>query len=251
MNQFNTKENKAMLWTILQNGGKFQKLPANFDTQRVFEKHISQIETKCEINSKLIDLNKQFISAFVNDVSRFESPDVIKNKVEQFNYSLKQQEDSFNNAMARPIPKTVDFTDKEDEPITNIDDLIAEQLEKRKLDIPKTDGSDKAAVQDWLNGTSNALPIDNKNGRNIKIGETVDNINIENEVIDIKQTNKKPVTKQEKKVTWQDSKPPLPSLNESNNQESKLDKTIHEALLKILKNQEYMINAIHDLQDRI
>ena len=249
MNQFNTQENKGMLWGILQNAGKFNKLPANFDTQRVFEKHIAQIETKCELNSKLIDLNKQFISAFVNDVSRFESPDVIKkNKVEQFNNSLKQQEDSFNSAMARPMPKTVDFSDKEDEPITNIDDLIAQQLEKRKLDIPKADGNDKAAVQDWLNGTSNAVPIDNtNNSRNIKIGETIDNTNIENVVIDInKQT-----TKPEKKVTWQDSKPPLPNLSSVNTEQTKLDKTIHEALLKILKNQDYMINAIHDLQDRI
>lgn len=246
MNQFNTQENKGMLWSILQNAGKFNKLPANFDTQRVFEKHIAQIETKCEINSKLIDLNKQFISAFVNDVSRFESPDVIKkNKVEQFNNSLKQQEDSFNSAMARPMPKTVDFSDKEDEPITNIDDLIAQQLEKRKLDIPKADGNDKAAVQDWLNGTSNAVPIDNS--RNIKIGETIENTNIENVVIDInKQT-----TKPEKKVTWQDSKPPLPNLSSVNTDETKQDKTIHDALLKILKNQDYMINAIHDLQDRI
>lgn len=250
MNQFNTQENKGMLWGILQNAGKFNKLPANFDTQRVFEKHIAQIETKCEINSKLIDLNKQFISAFVNDVSRFESPDVIKkNKVEQFNNSLKQQEDSFNSAMARPMPKTVDFSDKEDEPITNIDDLIAQQLEKRKLDIPKADGNDKAAVQDWLNGTSNAVPIDNNINRNIKIGETIDNTNIENVVIDINKN--KQTTKPEKKVTWQDSKPPLPNLSSVNTEETKLDKTIHEALLKILKNQDYIINAIHDLQDRI
>lgn len=250
MNQFNTQENKGMLWGILQNAGKFNKLPANFDTQRVFEKHIAQIETKCELNSKLIDLNKQFISAFVNDVSRFESPDVIKkNKVEQFNNSLKQQEDSFNSAMARPMPKTVDFSDKEDEPITNIDDLIAQQLEKRKLDIPKADGNDKAAVQDWLNGTSNAVPIDNNINRNIKIGETIDNTNIENVVIDINKN--KQTTKPEKKVTWQDSKHPLPNLSSVNTEETKLDKTIHEALLKILKNQDYIINAIHDLQDRI
>ena len=76
----------------------------------MFEKHVAQIETKCHIESKLIDLNKQFIAAFVNDVSRFESPDVLKkNKVEQFNNNLKQQEDSFNSAMARPMPQTVDF----------------------------------------------------------------------------------------------------------------------------------------------
>ena len=164
--------------------------------------------------------------------------------MEQFNNSLKQQEDSFNSAMVRPMPKTVDFSDKEDEPITNIDDLIAQQLEKRKLDIPKADGNDKAAVQDWLNGTSNAVPIDNS--RNIKIGETIENTNIENVVIDINKQTTKP-----EKVTWQDSKPPLPNLSSVNTDETKQDKTIHEALLKILKNQDYMINAIHDLQDRI
>ena len=122
-------------------------------------------------------------------------------------------------------------------------------------------------VQDWLNGSSNALPniiappVSNSNevtqNRNISIGETLDNSTIQNQVIDIDKREP------EKKVRWQDTtpsnnKPPLPSLpsiptltTDVKPQTNSDLKTLNEAVLKILKNQEYIINAIHDLQDRI
>ena len=251
MNQFNTQQNKGLLWNILQNGGKFNNLPSNFDVKTVFENHIRDVSSRARQNTKLIDLNKHFISSFVTDISRFESPDIIKkNRADNFNNNLKQQEDNFNSAMARPMPKTVDFSDKEDEPITDIESLIAKQLEKRNLDIPSIDNNDTAAVQDWLNGNSNSIP-GGQNNKNIKIGEELENI--ENSIIDL--NTKKPTRKSEKRVTWNDEKKEsnLPDLTSLNKEDAAViqDKTIHDALLKILKNQDYIINAIHDLQDRI
>ena len=62
-------------------------------------------------------------------------------------------------------------------------------------------------------------------------------------------------------MKWDDEvKPKLPDISEltkpntetnSNISNSKELKTINEALIKVLKNQEYIINSIHDLQDRI
>ena len=85
---------------------------------------------------------------------------------------------------------------------------------------------------------------------NITIGNTIDSP--ENTIIDLNNLNK-----DKKKSVWEDSvaKVTLPNINDmlSSVQDTKsIDtKSIEVALIKILKNQEYMINAIHDLQDRI
>ena len=270
MNQFNTDQNKGLIWGLMERAGKFNQLPRNMDIKPIFEKHIQEIEVKGNINSSLVDLNKQFMSSFLGDISRFNSPDAIKkNQVTQFNNNLQQMENSFKDSMAQPTPPSVDFSDKGDAPITDIDDLLAKQMEKRKLDVPKIETQDTAAVQDWLNGSSNALPnivappVSNSNevnhGRNISIGETLDSSTLQNQVIEIGKKREP-----EKKVRWQDtsqttnnkpalpSLPSIPTLTTDVKPQMNLDsKTLNDALLKILKNQEYIINAIHDLQDRI
>ena len=46
MNEFNTNKNKEMLWNLLLKQGKFNNLPADYNPQQLFEKHISQVEIK-------------------------------------------------------------------------------------------------------------------------------------------------------------------------------------------------------------
>ena len=269
MNQFNTDQNKGLIWGLMERAGKFNQLPRNMDIKPIFEKHIQEIEVRGNINASLVELNKQFMSSFLGDISRFNSPDTIKkNPVTQFNNNLQERENSFKESMTQQLPPSIDFSDKEEGPISDIDNLLAKQMEKRKLDVPKIENQDSAAVQDWLNGSSNALPniiappVSNSNevtqNRNISIGETLDNSTIQNQVIDIDKKREP-----EKKVRWQDTtssnnKPPLPSLpsiptltTDVKPQTNSDLKTLNEAVLKILKNQEYIINAIHDLQDRI
>lgn len=267
MNQFNTDKNKGMLWNLMQNNGKFNQLPPKMDIKPIFEKHIQEIEVKGNINTSLVELNKQFISSFLGDINRFNNPESIrKNQTEMFNNNLQERENSFKQSMAQPLPPSVDFSDKEDTPISDIDSLLAKQMEKRKLDVPKLENQDTAAVQDWLNGSSNSMPNivappigDNSFGKNISIGETITNTDVQNEIIEIGKKRENVVI--EKKVKWDDEvKPKLPDISEltksnvesnSNISNSKELKTINEALIKVLKNQEYIINSIHDLQDRI
>ena len=256
MNDFITNENKGLLWGILQNGGKFNNLPTQFNIQRAFESHVSKIATNGNRNTPLIALNKQFISSFVNELSRYASPDVIKKqKVDSFNNTLKEKENAFKETMAVPLPKEVDFSDKrEDKPIDNMDDLLAIQMEKRKLDVPVISNTNQSEVQDWINGTTSSMPNMNNNDnfpKNIKIGESIKDGTFENSVINITPEVKEPP----KQVKWADqARKPLPNLENINptiNNSTISNSKIEEALIKILKQQEYIINAIHDLQDRI
>ena len=164
-------------------------------------------------------------------------------------------------------PDAIDFSDKnEDKPIGDIERLIEEQRAKRNLDIPKVPQTDERSVQDWLSGNSNSAPVpmgDINNGgefnsktNNITIGDTI--TNPQNTIINLDplktNNNEKPPNK--KNVKWQDSvsKQPLPNINDmfsASQKQNSSNKNIEAALVKILKNQEYMINAIHDLQDRI
>lgn len=265
MNQFNTDTNKGMLWTLMLNNGKFNQLPPKMDIKPIFEKHIQEIEVKGDINAPLVNLNKLFISSFLGDINRFNNPTMIKkSQTDTFNNNLQKREDSFKQSMTQPSPPNVDFSDKEDAPIGDIDNLLAKQMEKRNLDVPKLENQDTAAVQDWLNGSTNSMPnivapplTDNTFGKNISIGETITNSEVQNEIIEIGKKRENVVI--EKKVKWDDEfKPKLQDISvltktsgDSNISSSKELKTINEALIKVLKNQDYIMNAIHDLQDRI
>ena len=272
MNQFNTNKNKELLWNILLKGGKFNNLPRDYNPQQLFEKHISQIEIKGDMNAPLVTLNKSFLSSFVNEINMYTTnpQDLKKQQSDRFNSILKEKQDSFDNAMKLKTPEAIDFSNKnEDTPIGDIERLIEEQRAKRNLEIPKVPQTDERSVQDWLSGNSSTAPIpigDMNNGgefqqkpNNITIGNTIDSP--ENTIIDLNNNLNK--DKKKKSVKWEDSvakAPPLPNINDmlSGVQDMKsidtksIDtKSIEAALIKILKNQEYMINAIHDLQDRI
>ena len=95
----------------------------------------------------------------------------------------------------------------------------------------------------------------NSKTNNITIGDTIIIHKILLSIRSVKNNNnEKPPNK--KNVKWQDSvsKQPLPNINDmmsGSQKQNSSNKNIEAALLKILKNQEYMINAINDLQDRI
>ena len=269
MNEFNTNKNKGMLWNILLKGGKFNNLPQDFDAQQLFEKHISQIEIKSDMNTPLVNLNKNFLTSLLSEITVYTTnpQDIKQQQADRFNSSLKEKQDSFHDSMKIKAPDAIDFSDKnEDKPIGDIERLIEEQRAKRNLDIPKVPQTDERSVQDWLSGNSNSAPVpmgDINNGgefnsktNNITIGDTI--TNPQNTIINLDplktNTNEKPPNK--KNVKWQDSvsKQPLPNINDmfsASQKQNSSNKNIEAALVKILKNQEYMINAIHDLQDRI
>jgi hypothetical protein len=271
MNEFNTNKNKEMLWNILVKGGKFNNLPQDFNPQKLLENHVSQIEIKSDMNTPLVKLNKTLLSSLLSEISVYTTnpQDIKQQHVNRFNSSLKEKEDSFNDTMKLKTPESIDFTDKnEDSPIGDIEQLIEEQRAKRNLEIPKPPQTNERSVQDWLSGNCNSAPqpvddmsngaeFNSKPSNNITIGDTIKSP--ENTIIDLKPLNameNKPKTNNKKNVQWGDSvsKHPLPNINEMFNAQTQKPintKNIEAALVKILKNQDYIINAIHDLQDRI
>lgn len=268
MNEFNTNKNKELLWNLLNTNGKFTNLPTQLNIKNIFESHVSKIEIASPANISLVDLNKRFLGSIVGELNRYKSPDLLrKQNADKFTSSLKSAEDSFRNGMNTPAPPQIDFSDKSidgEQPIDNMDSLLAQQLEKRKFDIPTINNTDQSAVQDWINGTSNKLPLgdDNQNvapSKNLKIGDNLNGGEIQNSIIEITPSKNQTAGNDSrgaasKRVSWEDQKPyrqPLPNLAEMAGDNTVDKSSIEEALIKILKNQEYMINAIHDLQDRI
>ena len=89
MNQFNTDQNKGLLWNLLVNNGKFNQLPPKMDIKPILENHIQEIEVQGDINAPLVKLNKLFISSFLSDINRFNNPESIKkSQTENFNNNL-------------------------------------------------------------------------------------------------------------------------------------------------------------------
>jgi hypothetical protein len=268
MNEFNTNKNKELLWNLLNTSGKFTNLPTQLNVKDIFENHVSKVEIASPANISLVDLNKRFLGSVLSELNRYKSPDVLrKQSSDKFTSSLKSAEDSFRNSMSAPAPPQIDFTDKSvdvEQPIDDMDSLLAQQLEKRQFDIPTINNTDQSAVQDWINGASNKMPLgdDSQNGtvsKNIKIGDNINGGEIQNSIIEITPSKNPAVVADSrgvssKRVSWEDEKPtrqPLPNLAEITGDNTVNKSSIEEALLKILKNQDYIINAIHDLQDRI
>ena len=246
MNVFNKDANKAMLWSLLDKQGKFNTIPVSFNINELFEKNIKNTQQQCSGNEKLVNINKAFIAAILQDLSIFTAPSLIKkNKTETFNNNLQEKEQSFKDMMKVPAPTTVDFSDKNgDGPIQNIDDLLSKQLEKRNLDTSTFNNNvDETSVKEWLTGESSSLPPQAPKNKeaHIKIGELV----AENVIVT-------PI----KTVRFSSDETVMPDIAEPTSIVTATaviadDDDVRTAVMKILKNQEYIINAIHDLQDRI
>jgi hypothetical protein len=242
MNVFNTDNNKGMLWSLMDKQNKFNGVPSHVNIGEIFESHVKKTEIKCKGNESLVNMNKLFLASLLEDISIYTSPSLLKkNKTESFNNTLQEKEQSFKDMMKVPAPATVDFGDKNgDEPIGNIDELLSKQLEKRNLDTPSYNNIDETSVKEWLTGESSNLPPTQPKNKDahIKIGELVN----QNVVLDI--------TPIKKNVKWaeetNDIDPPIVGSEINEN-----DIDMRTAIIKILKNQEYIINAIHDLQDRV
>ena len=242
MNVFNTDNNKGMLWSLMEKQGKFSTVPSNINIGDLFESNVKNTEIKCKGNESLVNMNKSFLGAMMKDLSIYTAPSLLKkNKTELFNNTLMEKEKSFKDMMQVPAPATLDFSDgKGDGPIGNIDELLSKQLDKRNLDMPAYNNMDETVVKEWLTGESSNLPTSKNKEAHIKIGELVNhNISLD-------------ITPSKKTVKWSDDNSSENNTIPETDFPSDINNVdLRGSILKILKNQDYIINAIHDLQDRI
>ena len=259
MERFNSNENKAFLWDILNKKGVFNGLRPE-SIHPTFEKLFSETLARHSNarNVNMMALNKEFLSSFVKTTRQqsnfqerntldntdtlekiYDTNQIRKDVVDDFNREYANKQNEFQETIRLKRPEEVDFTDKnEEEPIDSnrIDELLKQQLEKRNLDIPKINDSSQEFQK-----ASNWITNSDDNEEKIKANKSVsfkDNIQIE-----LQSNTSSNNTSVQSQGQTHIGKPSLKNGLLNND-------SIHKKLDEILENQKYIINNIHELLDR-
>ena len=175
MNNFDTSENKGLLWNLLYEAKVFDNIPNNrVDLiKKILDDKIHKIKSSSgqdADNISLTELNKTVIMEMIEDIELYKvstsEPDLITsqelslNRQAMMETRLQSIQNDFNNLINVEKPKDIDFSDKVREPMGDIDKIFAEKMDSREKDL----GNVVYVKQQW--------------DTNIKIGEETELDNI-------------------------------------------------------------------------
>ena len=192
---FNTTENKALLWDVLKDNGKFNNLSPSLQKgiKYEFDSTIHEVESRYQ-NNTLLDKNKIFIKNFTYKLDRFQTGpqffndnlnqnaythnDIQNKRVEEITNEFNNKKREMDDMLVLKKPDQIDFSNVEkDGPIENIDELLQKTIQERNIEIKNINGTyDKKEAERWIGEI----------GEIGEIGDTVDH------------------EKKEKKITFKD-----------------------------------------------
>ena len=191
---FDNPQNINMLWDILidshgdfimkNNGHYASAIKTQFSS---ITKNFYDYEKKSGLS--LIELNKKIISVLANewvpmlkkqeqDLRKppvksepvlFTAEDIQKSRKTEFEKQFSEKQNEFKSAMAQTLPPIIDFNEKRDEPIGEMEKLIAQTIAQRNFDINQFQNTNKEEAEKWLQ----IEPTNKKVSKNIKIGDPI------------------------------------------------------------------------------
>ena len=178
---FNSTENKGLLWKTLSDNGLFNGIDSNrfAEVQHNFENTIKEIlsETYGNKNINGQQQNHLFIERMITNLKQFKSneiytaKDIKEKRKTDFEKDLEEKQRNFDLMMKKDEPQNVEFSDEArakgqqiEEKLENIDVLLEEQQREREKDL--------FAIQ---NNNSNI---------NMKTGNNTENIIANNNIIE-------------------------------------------------------------------
>lgn len=162
---FINKKNKELLWNVLLENGMFNGIdPKNINkVQQTFEMSIHNLSTKFKNSYDLISANKIILSdmveklkIFKNAIPELTDPITIlkpsENITEVTNNHFNEKQKEFSDLIELKVPKNVEFTNVEDEPIQEdqLDSILEETIKQRKLDLENIISKDKSKKNDLI-----------------------------------------------------------------------------------------------------
>lgn len=211
-NEFNTNNNKQLLWNILNENGVFNNIKTDAERnsiQELFENTILDVTSSSMQNKLLVDKNKHFIKCMVEKMQDIKSnqynnynntginhqhrrEDIHQQRKSDFEKRLSIRQKEFIEDHNKNIPKTPEFNEKMDEPLKDdMNNIISDMIKQRELDMQKIEQTQSKTEHDgnqpeWLtNGNlgnnnindpnySNSNSNSNYIHRHIKINENCD-----------------------------------------------------------------------------
>lgn len=207
MNVFIAKENVDLIWEILSDEPILKNI-SNARQKIVYNalnKNINNFYNKEKDKPfDLVRLNKGFLTETLKILRTNKTSPIEKYKVEDihaerkilFDEELLSKQKDFQESMIKK-PLTPDFTEKIDEKIQSMDELIAKTVAQRNFDISQFQPSSNG--DDWLKPQETSINISQKKPefKHIKIEQNIDNGIIKKDIIDLSK-----LSKANKQISW-------------------------------------------------
>jgi len=261
-------ENQNTLWNVIQKNPHISHWFANNSSQLTKEMWFKSIlrifynesQYRKFTKPELLEINKRTITYMVNDIrqkidqlqqtdtigqssgqitnenTQFLKPySVTENKVEKIGNRYVEKESEYNAMFDKKTPEEINFSEKQDTPLSNMDELIKQHLREREEEVIKYAPLPLAIPPISSNTvpiSSNTLKVSQNPGTNkLKIENSSETVNIQVEEIGEVQESK-----DKKSVTWSDDS--YKELIEKQQKEIESLKTYIETLTGKIKNLE-------------
>ena len=138
---FNTIDNKRLLWQLLYENNTFNNIPDNqlTNVKNIFEQQITYINNN-DRSLNLTEKNKKLIKKMIENIIVFKSRkslkplEVVEIKISK-DFEYKKEE--MMNLLKKPTQQEIDFNEGVDNPINNeeMENILTEMVKKRNIDI--------------------------------------------------------------------------------------------------------------------
>ena len=149
---FNSTENKGLLWKTLSDNGLFNGIDSNrfAEVQHNFENTIKEIlsETYGNYSINGQQQNRLFIKKMILNLKQFKNneiytaKDIKEKRKTDFDKELEEKQRNFDSMMKKDMPQNVEFSDEArtkgqqiEEKLENIDILLEQQQREREKDL--------------------------------------------------------------------------------------------------------------------
>ena len=144
-NNFNSNENKKLLWQLLYENDTFYNVADNQlnNVKNIFEQQIYNIDNN-DRSQNLTDKNKKLIKQMIENIKVFKTSKNLKplEEVEiKITKDFENKKEEMINLLKKPSQQEIDFNEGIDNPIKNeeMDNILSEMIKKRNIDIEIND----------------------------------------------------------------------------------------------------------------
>lgn len=184
---FLTKHNVSLLWEVIMDNEIMKNKPQNEISQiiDIFNVNLKKFHDSTN-NNNLTDLNKNYITVMMNfinknfakssssssssSLSNQKKPlvtyeEIQNDRLSKFEKDYNSRQQEFTSAMALPVPPTPDFSDKKDEPLSEIEVEVKKYMAQRNYDVEQlskslNNNNDSQQASSWLKPQETSLKAD-------------------------------------------------------------------------------------------
>jgi hypothetical protein len=214
MSLFIHNENQNLLWNIISKSEPFARFfnrniqyNPNLWFRNIIQKFYNENTSNQFTKDGLNQLNREVLKYMVDDLKTLLNPQqqqrameqpihsnnnsFVESREEMFSRQFDERQKEYNSLLAKPVPPTVDFGGNiKDEAISNMDDLIRNQMKQREEELKHF----------------SPPHIDVKSSNKLKIDD-VNIVNIDKTIVELDDENKS-----KKSVSWAGDKKDIEDL---------------------------------------